>query len=85
MVSNPNPTDQLRTAVALLASTPPVAPKDPADKGAGTMPTNPVLPPSPVPISLTHDYQPLNKRPPSRKLLRPLASHFEALLDSGKG
>ena len=60
---------RVRAAVARLASTP-VTPKDAAD----------TTPPSNAAVSIVSDYQPLNKRPPTREILSPFASHFEALL-----
>ena len=65
---------QVRAAVARLASAS-VTPKD----SAGTMPSNAAAPTKEV-VSIVSDYQPLNKRPPTREILSPFASHFEALL-----
>ena len=66
---------QVRTAVASLASTP-VTPKESAD----TMPSNTAVSAAEEEVSIVFDYQPLNKRPPTREILSPFASHFEALL-----
>ena len=61
---------RVRAAVAGLASTP-ETPKGSTD----TMPSN-----AAEAVPIISDYQPLNKRLPTRKILSPFASYFEALL-----